>query len=61
MAPNGAIEANNLSNEIVGEKVLSDPRRGILLFHKFYIPRIAELTREFCHPTAGYANKIYIL
>jgi hypothetical protein len=32
-----------------------------LFFHKFYIPRIAELAWEFCYPTAAYANKIDIL
>jgi hypothetical protein len=61
MAPIGAIEAKNFFNKIVGEKVLSYLRWGILPFHKLYIPRIAELTWEFCHPTASYTNKIYIL
>ena len=61
MAPIGAIEAKYLFNKIVGEKVLSYPGWGILPFHKLYIPRITELTWEFSHPTASYANKIYVL
>jgi hypothetical protein len=51
----------NFFNIKVVEKGLSDPGWRILPFHKLYIPRIAELTWEFCHPTASYANKIYIL
>jgi hypothetical protein len=57
----GAIKAVNFFDIKVGEKGLSDPGWGILPFHKLDIPRIAELTWEFCHPTAGYANKIYVL
>jgi hypothetical protein len=51
----------NFFNNKLDEKGLSDLGWGILPFHKLYIPRIAELTWEFCHPTAGYANKIDIL
>jgi hypothetical protein len=40
---------------------LGDPGWRILPLHKLDIPWIAELTREFCHPTTGYANKVDIL
>jgi len=45
-------------HEIYG---LGDPGWGILFFHELDIPWIAELTWEFCHSTAGYANKVYML
>ena len=61
MAPTGAMEAKNLSSKTLVEKALSDPRWRVLPFHELYIPRIAKLTWKLCHPTTGYANKIYVL
>lgn len=60
-APEGAINTENLLDIYGCWKDLSDPCWGFLLFHQLDIPRIAELPWEFCHPTAGYANKIDML
>lgn len=61
MAPDGAINREILFVIKVGYKELGNPRWGFLLFHEFNIAGIAELTWEFCYPTAGYTDKVYIL
>jgi hypothetical protein len=35
--------------------------RGFPLCHEHNIPWIAELLGQFCHPSAGYANKVNML
>ena len=59
MAPEGATVVLIAIQKNFGD--LGDSRWGILPFHKLDIPRIAELAWKFCHPAAGYTDKIDIL
>ena len=60
---NGARKRLRMGSLLSGHNlgVLSDSSWWILPFHKFNIPRIAELAWKFRHSAAGYTDKIEIL